>query len=136
MSQNEFIVTSNGPDALWQSAYDIRAEITVTSTHTNDLEKAASGTGGDLLSWAHPEETWIEWRMAELGRSGDDETEAETPPGVFGFDVRWDVGGATTMQGASYFWFFTWVMLGTAILFVPVGFFYRPQTYLQIEQEG
>jgi hypothetical protein len=39
------------------------------------------------------------------------------------------------MTGASYFWFFTWLMLGTAIVFVPVGCLYRPQTYLQEEAE-
>jgi hypothetical protein len=54
-------------------------------------------------------------------------------PGEFDSDIQWDVGGATTMTGASYFWFFTWLMLGTAIVFVPVGYFYRAQTYLQEE---
>ena len=40
------------------------------------------------------------------------------------------------MSGAAYFWFYTWVMLGTAVLFVPIGYLYRPRTYLQIEQDG
>lgn len=39
--------------------------------------------------------------------------------------------GTTKLQGASYFMFFVWVMLGTAILFVIVTPFYKGRTYLQ-----
>lgn len=39
--------------------------------------------------------------------------------------------GTTKLQGASYFMFFTWVMLGTAVLFVIVSPFYKGRTYLQ-----
>ena len=53
----------------------------------------------------------------------------------FSRSIQWDIGGANLLSGASYFWFFTYVMLGTAVLFVPVGWFYRPKTYLQ-EEEG
>jgi len=140
-SRKQFLVTSDGPDQVWQSEYDIRADVTVTSKSPTEREaEAARKGGGDVLGWAHPAETWIERREAEMKRlqaekSSEDEV-AEVAPGAFGFDVRWDVGGAETLRGASYFWFFTWVMLGTAILFVPVACFYRPRTYLQIEDEN
>ena len=49
--------------------------------------------------------------------------------------IKWDVGGATVLSGASYFWFWTWLMLGTALVFVPVGYFYKPKTYLQEEAD-
>ena len=49
------------------------------------------------------------------------------------FAITWQIGGATTLAGASYFEFFTWLMLGTAIIFVVVGYFYVPKTYIQDE---
>ena len=39
--------------------------------------------------------------------------------------------GSVKLQGASYFMFFVWVMLGTAVLFVIVTPFYKGRTYLQ-----
>ena len=41
--------------------------------------------------------------------------------------------GTVKLAGASYFWFFTDVMLGTAILFAIFSPFYRGQTFLQEE---
>ncbi|MGE5195614.1 MAG: POT family MFS transporter [Deltaproteobacteria bacterium] len=42
--------------------------------------------------------------------------------------------GSVKLQGAQYYWFFTAVMLGAAILFIPVARFYREKTYIQEEQ--
>ena len=39
--------------------------------------------------------------------------------------------GSVKLQGTSYFMFFVWVMLGTAVLFAIVSPFYRGKTYLQ-----
>lgn len=39
--------------------------------------------------------------------------------------------GSLKLQGASYFMFFVWVMLGTAVLFAIVTPFYKGRTYLQ-----
>jgi len=138
VSRDQFIVTSDGPDAIWQSEYDIRAEVTVTGTHPSLRDESqAVEEGGGLLEWAHPEQSWIERRMAELDESpAEGDAAAKDSGDEFACDVRWDVGGATTMSGAAYFWFYTWVMLGTAVLFVPIGYLYRPRTYLQIEQDG
>ena len=49
------------------------------------------------------------------------------------FAITWQLGGAITLAGAAYFEFFTWLMLGTAIIFVFVGYFYAPKTYIQDE---
>ena len=38
--------------------------------------------------------------------------------------------GTSKLEGASYYWFFTGAMLVTTILFLPVVFFYRYQTYI------
>jgi POT family proton-dependent oligopeptide transporter len=43
--------------------------------------------------------------------------------------------GSVKLQGASYFMFFVYVMLGTAVLFVMVTPFYKGRTYLQ-DQAG
>jgi POT family proton-dependent oligopeptide transporter len=40
------------------------------------------------------------------------------------------------LQGASYFMFFVWVLLGTAVLFAIVTPFYKGRTYLQEQTEG
>ncbi|MCP4759295.1 MAG: POT family MFS transporter [Planctomycetes bacterium] len=141
-SRDQFIVSSEGPDQTWQSVYDIRGEVTVTSKMQSqlDLEEAQAG-GGDVLAWAHPDKSWIERREDEIaaergGEAETDQTDTESEPGAFARDIRWDVGGATTLAGAAYFWFFTWLMLGTAVVFVPVGWIYRPQTYLQLEDSA
>jgi POT family proton-dependent oligopeptide transporter len=39
--------------------------------------------------------------------------------------------GTVKLQGSSYFMFFVWVMLGTAVLFAIVTPFYKGRTYLQ-----
>jgi POT family proton-dependent oligopeptide transporter len=147
----QFYVTSDGPDKVWESAYDIRADITVDSmTPEQQREDIRNSSESDLFTWAHPEDTWLERRLEELAKVGKkmeaEEAEAgntslydengdllidENPE--FAHSIRWDIGGATLLAGASYFWFWTWIMLGAAILFVPVGWLYKPHTYLQEE---
>ncbi|MBC8198400.1 MAG: POT family MFS transporter [Candidatus Marinimicrobia bacterium] len=41
--------------------------------------------------------------------------------------------GSSTLTGASYFYFFSGLMFGTAILFILVTIFYKPKEYLQEE---
>jgi len=43
--------------------------------------------------------------------------------------------GSVKLQGTSYFMFFVWVMLGTAVLFAIVTPFYKGRTYLQDQTE-
>jgi POT family proton-dependent oligopeptide transporter len=48
--------------------------------------------------------------------------------------VNWFIqnpDGSVKLQGTSYFMFFVWVMLGTAVLFAIVTPFYKGRTYLQ-----
>lgn len=42
--------------------------------------------------------------------------------------------GSSKLAGADYFWFFTWIMLATAIVFILVAKLYTEKTYLQAEQ--
>jgi POT family proton-dependent oligopeptide transporter len=43
--------------------------------------------------------------------------------------------GSVKLQGTSYFMFFFWIMLGTAVLFAIVTPFYKGKTYLQDQTE-
>lgn len=45
-----------------------------------------------------------------------------------------DASGNSTLQGADYYWFFTKLMFGMAVVFVFVGRFYNPREYLQQEE--
>jgi POT family proton-dependent oligopeptide transporter len=42
--------------------------------------------------------------------------------------------GSSKLEGADYYWFFTLIMLGTAVLFLLVVKFYREKTYIHAEQ--
>lgn len=42
--------------------------------------------------------------------------------------------GSSKLEGAAYFWFFTGVMLGAAMLFIVVAWLYREKSYIQEEQ--
>ncbi|HPS54887.1 MAG TPA: hypothetical protein PLP05_04755, partial [Sedimentisphaerales bacterium] len=39
--------------------------------------------------------------------------------------------GTSKLQGSQYYWFFTLMMLGTAIVFIPVAKLYQQKTYIQ-----
>ena len=136
-NSKRFSVSSSGPDAIWQSQFDIRADMTVESlTKAEHVAQQRAKSEPDLLAWAHPEHSWLERAKARrdgvaIGANSD----AAAKEYVEKFDCtpRWDVGGGNTLSGDSYFWFWTWIMLGTAVLFLPVAYIYKPKTYLQNE---
>ena len=81
-------------------------------------------------SWAdklHPDKPWLERRKAELGIKAEAAAQTDSS----GFPRTAFSGGQTRMHGAEYFWFFTWLMLGTAVAFIPYALLYKPKTYLQ-----
>jgi POT family proton-dependent oligopeptide transporter len=43
--------------------------------------------------------------------------------------------GTTILEGANYFWFFTAVMLATAVVFAVWSQFYRGRTFIQGEDQ-
>ena len=152
INRKNFTVSSDGPDELFLSEYDVRALVKVEShTVIQQQEMADEGGGSDPLAGLHPEHTWISKRKAELDaekahKGGDDTATweqfiAKAEPiehkditkQNHDFSISWEVGGAETLSGAAYYQFFTWLMLGTAILFVGVGYLYTPKTYIQDE---
>jgi POT family proton-dependent oligopeptide transporter len=111
---------SDGPDRKAGTMWDTGMII--------DLPQPAAEKKKSWTDSLHPEKPWLERRKAELGieaeGGGSSDENSEFPRASFS-------GGQTRMQGAAYFWFFTWLMLGTAVAFIPYALLYKPKTYLQ-----
>ena len=150
VNRRNFEITSEGPDQEFMTTNDVRAQVYVDSDSiVQQKEMAQEAPTGPSSSSFHPAHTWIVVRKAEMDaerarKAGDasatweqfvSKTNADSNPVIakqnHAFSTTWQVGGATTLAGAAYFEFFTWLMLGTAILFVAVGYFYVPKTYIQ-----
>lgn len=110
---------SNGPDRKPGTRWDIGMMLELP-----EPEEPSKPSWTDKL---HPRETWLERRKRELGIKAGASEKTDTPVltrSAFS-------GGQTRLQGAAYFHFFTWLMLGTAVAFVPYALLYRPKTWLQ-----
>jgi len=120
LSSTAFRVISAGPDRRDSTKWDqgIRVE----------LAAPAAPPKRSWLDRFQPAEPWLARRRNELGLAPDD-----GPSAALGTIYRETPfsGGQTRLQGAAYFDFFTWLMLGTAIAFVPFALAYRPRTHLQ-----
>jgi POT family proton-dependent oligopeptide transporter len=111
----------------------------------NNFSVGSKGPAGDMLtpssialngSVVHPDDpgeadTWLSRRKAELGMES-----AATASGEIMLSRDHQIGGQNRFQGAAFFWFFTWLMLGTAVVFIPVAMLYRPVNYLMEEDES
>ncbi|MFC7339491.1 POT family MFS transporter [Haloferula chungangensis] len=104
----------NTPNTLWDQGY------LLTNTPP---EAPAKPSWTDKL---HPETTWLERRQQALGltATGDGDEEEHFTTTAFS-------GGQVKLQGAAYFRLFTWLMLGTAIAFIPFALLYKPRDILQ-----
>ena len=71
--------------------------------------------------------TWLYREKKRLGLLGVEGVEDSTLP----LKSAYYAGGQTKLEGAAYFWFFTKLMLVTAVVFIPFALLYRPKTYLQ-----
>lgn len=111
---------SDGPDRKAGTMWDTGMIIDLPQP---DVKKTESWS--DKL---HPKEPWLERRKAELGIKTESGGASD---GGSGFTRTAFSGGQTRMHGAAYFWFFTWLMLGTAVAFIPYALLYKPKTYLQ-----
>jgi len=98
-------IVSAGPDKRGQTDWDQGIL----------LEKAA---GGGTVE----KDSWLARRKRQLGL-------AEAPVEA-GFRRVEFSGGQSKLEGAAYFRFFTWLVLATAIVFVPFAWLYRPRAYL------
>lgn len=116
---NQFRLISAGPDRTEGTRWDLG--LTVTLKRPEDAR---------TTSWAdrfHPSEPWLAKRHRELGsKPADGPQEA-----AITFERTAFSGGQTRLQGAAYFRFFMWLMLGTTVVYVPFAMIYKPRTYLQ-----
>jgi len=110
---------SAGPDRTAGTRWDIGLML--------DLPPASASGEPSWTDRFHPSVPWLERHQRELGIPVD----ATAKTDGAGFTRTAFSGGQTRLHGAAYFRFFTWLMLGTAVAFVPYALFYRPKTYLQ-----
>lgn len=99
-------VSSAGPDKQRNTAWDLGVMIKRASSDEPTSDQS-----------------WLARRKRELGVAA-----VVTP--ASGFKRTEFCGGQTKLEGAAYFRFFTWLVLGTTLLFIPFAMLYRPRTYL------
>ncbi|MCP5536020.1 MAG: POT family MFS transporter [Akkermansiaceae bacterium] len=112
-------ISSDGPDKKPATRWDLSVTIEVPET-----KKERTSSWMDAF---RPETPWLERRKKEIGYQ--DDVKNNEDGGVF--QTTYAAGGGTKLEGAAYFWFFTKLMLATAVLFIPYALFYREKTYLQ-----
>ena len=107
VDSQKFRVLSDGPDRTKGTQWDMGYTVTI--------QPPSSGI---------PDDSWLARRRQILGVS-EENTSDTTIYARDGF-----CGGLTKLEGASYFRFFTWVMLGASLVYIPFALAYRPRTYL------
>ena len=106
-SATEATIRSQGHDKTLNTKWDYKIEINVKKD-----EKDLDGT----------------WLYEEKKRRGIIETSSSEDKSVLSYSIS--TGGGDTLKGADYYWFFTKLMLATALIFIPFALLYRPKTYL------
>jgi POT family proton-dependent oligopeptide transporter len=125
LNSRTFRISSDGPDGEYMTPWDLGFEVTIPAAKV-------AGEGESMFAFLTPEKSWLDARKAELGlavASADPDAVPQAQRQLF-------VGGRTWMQGADYFWFFTVLMLGTAVAFIVVALLYKPKQYLQEEADA
>ena len=106
-SATEATIRSQGHDKTLNTKWDYKIEINVKKD-----EKDLDGT----------------WLFEEKKRRGIIETSSSEDKSLLSYSIS--TGGGDTLKGADYYWFFTKLMLATALIFIPFALLYRPKTYL------
>ena len=128
LNSRQVRILSKGPDQENQTRWDQGMVLEIEIP-----EKDAEERWYDFLL---PERPWLESRSRALGIEATGGTvDADNPDARFSFSETHFVGGLNTLEGADYFWFFTKVMLGTAVLFVGVAILYKPREFFHEEAE-
>ncbi len=110
LSAHKARITSNGPDQTPHTQWDLGIILTLPSKSLEDKD------------------SWLYREKLRLGLIHESPTTAHSPSTL---KTSYYAGGQNKLEGAAYFWFFTKLMLATAILFIPFSLFYREKTYLQ-----
>ncbi|MBK1830392.1 POT family MFS transporter [Verrucomicrobiaceae bacterium R5-34] len=110
ISSNKARLSSDGPDKTAKTQWDLGIMIQV--------DKATEKEEG----------TWLQKEKRKLNMIEESTANNAVSDPV---KVSYYAGGQTSLEGADYFWFFTKLMLVTAILFIPFSILYQPKSYLQ-----
>lgn len=124
LSRNDYRITTPGADAKEQTQWDVVLKANVSRvTASNDQSKTDAPYD------------WLEQRIidakGEKGKAEVDDARGSIEETKISTSIT--VGGQDTLEGGDYFWFWTWTILVTAIIFVPVGYFYKEKSYIQAE---
>lgn len=111
LSSRSARISSDGPDKTHKTKWDLGV---ILSASTNN---------------AIEEGTWLHKEKQRLGMLEHYQLASTQRTQLLQTDYY--AGGQTKLEGAAYFWFFTKLMLVTAIVFVPFSLCYKPKTYLQ-----
>lgn len=109
LSSSSARISSDGPDQSPKTKWDLGVILSVKE-----------GTAGEEGTWLHKEKK-------RLGMLKEQPVHDHGQP----LQTAYFAGGQTKLEGAAYFWFFTRLMLITAVLFIPFSLCYKPRTYLQ-----
>ncbi|MEM8912001.1 MAG: POT family MFS transporter [Planctomycetota bacterium] len=131
LASDRYQILTSGGDGVDGSRWDI--------VLTSVLNRPAANN--DSTNQDKPYRSWLQRRRIELeGDAAGAETESIQPDqsdeNKALFERDYAIGGRTRLEGAAYFWFWTACIAATAVLFVPVGFFYREKTYIQDEVDA
>ncbi|MCA9033650.1 MAG: POT family MFS transporter [Planctomycetaceae bacterium] len=120
ITRNQFRIATAGADKTPQTQWDVVLVGAVSRASTGSTETPA-------------EYDWLEKRIIEVkGPEGRDEVEkarGNNAKTVVDYDIT--VGGQDKLEGAAYFDFWTKAAFYAAILFIPVGYFYKEKSYIQ-----
>ncbi|NWK55989.1 POT family MFS transporter [Verrucomicrobiaceae bacterium N1E253] len=105
-------VASMGPDSEQTTKWDLGVVVTIEPKK----EKK--------------DETWLDRQKQDQGLL-DEVVETEDDHGFGTLNKHYFAGGQSRLEGAAYFWFFTKLMFGTSLVFIPFAMAYKPRTYLQ-----
>ena len=120
---SSFQITHEGGDGEHFTSDDI---------HLRSVVPPSPMTPGEIDAELERALSWREKHVPGVERSSRDELEEIAAIGMDApLQSSFVVGGGTTLPGASYYWFFTSIMFGAALVFIVVGKFYTPRDYIQ-----
>ena len=127
LSKNDYRITSAGADGRFDTQWDVHLQAQVNRAENDSANTESQDAPYD----------WLEKRIIEIrGAEGEAQVKSargDIPITEISYDIT--VGGQDKLEGADYFWFWTNTVIVTAILFVPVGYFYKEKSYIQTEEE-
>lgn len=126
VNRTGFRVTSCGADGQYMTVDDL-----VLGGGVSFSSKGEGAEESEVKSWLEQRSA----ELAEIRQGAASLSGQEAIPIPPDGRERISAGGQINLEGADYFWFFTKLMAGTALVFVFVAWLYKPQEYLQEEAE-